>query len=60
MTSLTSELCFLLREKMDPEEIVEYLEISSDVLVDALVDYIEDWIEEKGWETDGNFIADFE
>jgi hypothetical protein len=49
MNDLTSELCAVLRDTMDPDQIVDFLAIGSVDLVDALVNYIDDWIVEHDW-----------
>ena len=60
MNSLTSELCAVLRDTMDPDQIVDFLAIDSVDLVDALVNYIDDWIEEKGWRPEDDTTGYFE
>lgn len=42
-------LCDYLRDTMDPDDIVDFLDISSDDLVNALVNYIDDWRVEHDW-----------
>ena len=52
MNTLTTELCNMLRDHMDPDQIVDFLSIDSSDLVDALVTYIDDWIVENNWSPD--------
>ena len=42
-------LCDFLRDCMDPDEIIDYLDISSDELVDELVNYIDNWRVNNDW-----------
>jgi len=42
-------LCDFLRDCHDSDEIVDFLDISSEELVDALVNYIDDWRVNNDW-----------
>jgi len=42
-------LCGYLRDCMDPDGIVDFLDISSAELVDELVNYIDDWRVDNDW-----------
>jgi len=42
-------LCDHLRDTMDPEEIVDFIDIDSADLVDCLVGYLDDWRIEQDW-----------
>lgn len=46
------ELIECLRDHMDPDEIVDYLGVDADELVDALTHsgFLESWIDAKAWE----------
>lgn len=42
-------LCDYLRDTMDPDEIVDFLGVSSSDLVDSLTNIIDDWMVEHDW-----------
>lgn len=42
-------LCDLLRDTMDPDEIVDFLSLDSATLVDALTNVIDDWMIDNDW-----------
>lgn len=42
-------LCDWLRDTMDPEEIVDFIDIDSAELVDCLVGYLDDWRVDNNW-----------
>ena len=37
---------------LDPDEVVDYLSIDTDTLVDHLLPYADEWLEERGGEFD--------
>ena len=43
------ELCEYLRDCMDPDEIVDFLDISSEELVDELTTYLDNWRVINDW-----------
>lgn len=46
MMEQLNDLSAYLRDNLDPDQIVDFLAISSDDLVDALQDFIYDWLQE--------------